>query len=465
MKKLSLFIVLLISIQSFAQSWKYESGGNAFDGKFKTAYTIGKGTEYPYQKPMLTINMFNEDVLNFYIVRAGFFQSEASTNVLWVFDNEPSIIYQTSELTISNDGKTVFLNGFTNTSNGLIISQFDFIQKLKTANKVDVRISDNYGKNDISFNLNGSSNAIKYVISDIYLEYIRGFNEERARIIEEYKLINEREVKAKENLSSLLANYALRINEIENLTKKIIRNSYSEQLNLDSIKSLSLDATNQLKPYLNLFNSNGQSMYILENISEDIPYYLSKVKVESLKKDSIYISNLMSKYDFTAVEKMKLTDAVLKLAKSHSISISQFDTLIVTLPSKFIDISTLDLYNSADKSKLNVSFANLLIPTYIDKLLQIRKNDLAERILFLSKRYMLTSEEEAIIIKKFMEDNVVKILPSDITNTEVLINSKIPYLTKINLLNTYNKNLHSIIIVDKEFMKQLKRKISKLKLD
>ena len=41
MKKL--LIILLIPLISLAQSWTYEKGGNAFDGKYKTSSVLGKG--------------------------------------------------------------------------------------------------------------------------------------------------------------------------------------------------------------------------------------------------------------------------------------------------------------------------------------------------------------------------------------------------------------------------------------
>ena len=72
-----LFILFLCAITNLhSQSWGFKSGGNAFDGKYRTAYVQGSGTDFPYNKPLLTINLFNDDLLNFYITSAGYFQSE-----------------------------------------------------------------------------------------------------------------------------------------------------------------------------------------------------------------------------------------------------------------------------------------------------------------------------------------------------------------------------------------------------
>ena len=58
MKKFILLLFLTFSLNSFTQSWKYNSGGNAFDGKYKVAYVIGKCSDFPYNNPVLTINNF-----------------------------------------------------------------------------------------------------------------------------------------------------------------------------------------------------------------------------------------------------------------------------------------------------------------------------------------------------------------------------------------------------------------------
>ena len=79
MRKIILFTILLCQVTISAQSWSFKSGGNAFDGKYKTSSIKGKGTDFPYNNPLLVINLFKEESLNFYIAEAGYFQDLSET--------------------------------------------------------------------------------------------------------------------------------------------------------------------------------------------------------------------------------------------------------------------------------------------------------------------------------------------------------------------------------------------------
>ena len=66
MRKLLLLLFVTSVFQLNAQTWKYDSGGSDFDGKYKSSYVQGKGSEFPYQKPILAINKFdNANDINF----------------------------------------------------------------------------------------------------------------------------------------------------------------------------------------------------------------------------------------------------------------------------------------------------------------------------------------------------------------------------------------------------------------
>ena len=111
MKKLLFLSILFFYIQTnvSAQSWKYENGGDAFDGKYKTSFVKGNGSNYPYNKPVLAINKFDKDSqINFYISSAGYFQEDTGVKILWVFNTEPNVIYSTYDWSYSSDGKTIF---------------------------------------------------------------------------------------------------------------------------------------------------------------------------------------------------------------------------------------------------------------------------------------------------------------------------------------------------------------------
>lgn len=164
MKKL--LIILLIPLISLAQSWTYEKGGNAFDGKYKTSSVLGKGSEFPYNKPSLVINKFeNDEQINFYLSGAGYFQDNTGIGIKWVFDNEPNTIYSSYSWSLSNDGKIIFFNRFNNPKeNATKLEDIDIIEKLTTASRVQLRVSDDYGTNDLIFSLSGSSKAISFVL-------------------------------------------------------------------------------------------------------------------------------------------------------------------------------------------------------------------------------------------------------------------------------------------------------------
>ena len=106
-------LLLIIPFLSFGQSWKFDSGKSDFDGSYKTAFIQGKGNNFPYNKPVLTINKFsNNSEINFYISEGWSFTENSGSNIKWVFDNEPDIIYLANKLSYSNDGLIVFFLNF-----------------------------------------------------------------------------------------------------------------------------------------------------------------------------------------------------------------------------------------------------------------------------------------------------------------------------------------------------------------
>ena len=52
MKNLLILLTLFaFTLQSNAQSWKKSSGGDAFDGKYRTSSVRGSGGDFPYENP------------------------------------------------------------------------------------------------------------------------------------------------------------------------------------------------------------------------------------------------------------------------------------------------------------------------------------------------------------------------------------------------------------------------------
>jgi len=475
MKKLLVLLSFCAITNLYSQSWKSSSGGNAFDGKYKTAYVQGVGSEFPYNKPLLTVNLYNDESLNFYIASAGYFQSESETSVKWIFSNEPNVIYITDDLSISKDNKIIFLNSFKNSITSDYLSRLDFINKLKTASRVDVRISDKYDDNDIVFKLSGSSRAINFVISKKYKNKIEAIKKEieleyeLKRIELEAELEKERLEKEQRELSikritTLLSDYSLKNVEIENVIKKIVTYSKRENFKLDSIQSIKIEPTKTLSAHLHLLNLNKDLIYKIDYIDYEAPSYIAKLKGERRNLDSIHISKIIKEYKLSISESNNLLEAILKKSINSYSLLTAFDSLSINLPSKFISTPNIYLIDKDTQSEMSIPYASLLIPEYIKKLTVKRERDIIDRSLFLLSKYELTKEEELKIVNNFKVAEVLKTKAEDIADVIIVLNRKIPGLTKINLLNASGINLYTINIADKAFTKQLKRKISKLKL-
>ena len=215
MKKL-LLILLCLPMIGFGQKggvWKFQESDNPFDGKFKTAFVVGYGSDYPYKSPSLCIQKTekSDDFINFYISGAGYHQ-KTGVSIKWVFDLEPNTIYISSNIYTSKDGKTLFLDDFMNPEGGFKIEGIEFIEKLKQANKVNVRISDEYSSNDLSFSLIGSTRAINLVIPVEYKNNrISELNAERD------KLTN-----IESELSNKLKSYLITDEENEDIIRQVM---------------------------------------------------------------------------------------------------------------------------------------------------------------------------------------------------------------------------------------------------
>tara|TARA_B000000475_G_scaffold272038_1_gene271617 strand:+ start:40 stop:1311 length:1272 start_codon:yes stop_codon:yes gene_type:complete len=303
MKNILFTLALLISFNSFGQTWKYSEGTSAFDGKYKTSIVTGAGNNFPYNNPSLVINQFEGESINFYISDGGFFQEKTGIKVLWVFDNEPDRLYSTYDYSISSDGKILFFTEFNNPDGSGKLKPVDIIEKLTLANKVTVRISDDYSSNDIVFSLRGSTKAINFVIP----------KEERQQMLDsglaERNALAEVEVKNQ----LILENLMKKANE-EKLTSSSLsslKSQFEQDLGLSyytgmgtgkNYKSISVDIYNfdalkransrgytedQLKQFkatsLKMFyrNSEVKVFYVLEDGSKEEIYGTWKVEMDA----------------------------------------------------------------------------------------------------------------------------------------------------------------------------------------
>ena len=281
MKKLLFLSILFLCTQTNikAQSWKYENGGDAFDGKYKTSFVKGSGSKFPYNDPILAINKYdNSPAVNFYISSAGYFQENTSVKILWVFNTEPDVIYSTYDWSYSSDGKTIFLREFNDPKSDNKISKYEFMKKLKSASKVSARISDKYGTNTLTFSLSGSTKAIDFVLPNLK-DLISDVESER-------QIKNKFKEEKKVELNKLLE--ILKTQKISESSMSTLKNKIETDL---GIGFLGLDGTGEsyasikLSPYKQkgMFENFGyvDVFYVLEDGTEKEIYGSFKVDKDS----------------------------------------------------------------------------------------------------------------------------------------------------------------------------------------
>ena len=168
MKFIQTLIALLIIQFSFSQ-WRFNEGGNGFDGKYKAALIIGNGTDYPYDDPFLAVSKYEDGTENFIIGDAGYWQEDTGISIKFYFDDS-DVIYSVYDWGYSRDGKNLYLRSFNDPLNeGQKLSNYEIIDLLRKYSKVRFRISNRYGSNDLTFSLSGSSAAINKVYPDLSL--------------------------------------------------------------------------------------------------------------------------------------------------------------------------------------------------------------------------------------------------------------------------------------------------------
>lgn len=468
MKKILLTLVLIYTCSINSQSWKYESGGNAFDGKYKTSYVVGKGTDYPYHKPLLAINMFNEESLNFYITSAGYFQDESETEILWVFSNEPNILYETIDFSISKDNKNIFLNLFKGSDDSYLM-QLEFIEKLKKASKVSVRIKDKYSQNDISFSLYGSTKAINYAISKKYIE-----NFKLAKKLVEEKAEKEKLEKAQKEeklrlgaikVKKLLNKYNLTKTETENIFAKLGYQSTLSSFTLSDIDSLNIYVFKSSSEF-SIFKNN-KELYKFYFFDDAIPTFVNsereKMRIEELKfinkhmvnVKSMLLSDGMNEDEFSLIE----SEIHKELERSSSSKLKDIKDFSVVLPNKFIKFSSLILKDAQDKSIIEIDRLDLSVPNYI-KLKKESRNSTARKIIDdLILKYDFTVEEMQLIDNKLNENTYYNFEPRNMVKCDVVFSDYDKAITTFRFLDKKDSKMYELIIIDKLFTKRLKRKL------
>ena len=306
------FVLILFSINvSFSQTWKYSSGGNTFDGKYKVSSITGYGTDFPYDSPKLFINKFDDGIVNFYISGAGYFPSVTSTK--WAFDNEPGIFYESLYTSTNEDSKIIFFNRFRNPVTNLELDRFEIIEKLTMANFVEIRITTSFSKNDLKFSLSGSSRAIDYVLGIKNVKFLA--NEERLKRKAAYeriqnlkkleisnKLILDEKIKIFRNHLDKQSVQRWQKSSIINIIKnELTKNNYEYLNDYDTIKFIPIiTPSNNFNGRIEVFLVNKNSQIKIKeydrnywNINDDSPIYsianqkINDNKINFIKEDSI----------------------------------------------------------------------------------------------------------------------------------------------------------------------------------
>jgi hypothetical protein len=155
-----------IALTALGQGWKSEIGGNAFDGEYITAFVQGKSTSSSYKAPLIVLNKFEGSQINFYLAGAGYFQEGTGVSIQWIFDGDKDKMFSTYDWSYSADGKSLFIeeiNHPTYLTTKMNVEAFlKYFQECKT---LDIRISNNYSKVDLSFSLSGFTKASSQIIT------------------------------------------------------------------------------------------------------------------------------------------------------------------------------------------------------------------------------------------------------------------------------------------------------------
>lgn len=351
MKTILSLSALLITLTLTAQSWTFSEGGDAFDGKYKTSSVIGKGTNYPYTKPSLVINKFEgEENINFYISGGGYFQEKTGISVLWVFDNEPNKIYSTYDWTISSDGKILFFREFNNPDGLARLKPIDIIDKLTLANKVTVRMKDDYGSNDIVFSLSGSTKAINSVIPQ----------DERKKIIDLAKADRDAVEGEAEKNQTVFDELMKKVTEekLSSSSVSLLKSSFQKDLGLSyytgqgtgkNYKTISVegkigDAMFESYGYVDIYyvlsDGSKEKIYGTWSVEKDAPVFervkeeVAKIEAEKAEKeenDKQHLIGLLKKYQRADII-THLSDKLLKEANRYNgFSISSIKDIKIIL--------------------------------------------------------------------------------------------------------------------------------------
>ena len=389
MKKLLFLSILFLYTQTnvSAQSWKYENGGDVFDGKYKTSFVKGTGSNYPYNKPILAINKYDTSTaVNFYISSAGYFQEGTDVNIMWVFNTEPDVIYSTYDWSYSSDGKTIFLREFNDPKSDNKISKYEFMKKLKSASKVSARISDKYGTNTLTFSLSGSTKAIDFVLPNLK-DLISDVESER-------QIKNKFKEEKKVELNKLLE--ILKTQKISETSMSVLKNQIETDLGIGLLgqeRGTGETYTSiKISPYKQkgMFESYGyvNVFYVLEDgtekeiygsfkVDKDSPLF-KKIEEEKLLKEKQQKEEklLREKQQKIRNENIKRENEILnKLLVKYKLDALKKEIFGAVMSEKYLLTNSTESWEVNKIQKVSVIISNFKFKKYWSMDVIIRLND------------------------------------------------------------------------------------------
>lgn len=171
-KSLGLLFLILQFPLIQGQSWTFKSGGDDFDGTYKTSSIVGKGSEFPYNKPLFVVNKFSDNVEpNVYLSDIGYTGCD-DNQLIFVFDGERK--YTISDLSTNREEDILFISKLY-WHDDVIGYRTDvpvafLLDEIKRSSRMSVRFKNDCSQKDFYFTLAGSSKAIDFVLGPNWVE-------------------------------------------------------------------------------------------------------------------------------------------------------------------------------------------------------------------------------------------------------------------------------------------------------
>jgi hypothetical protein len=267
-----LALTFFISLTCYSQ-WSFKSNKDDFDGNYKTASVYGNGGSFPYTKPLLVLNKFENKQINIYLTGIGY--SGCDNRIIYFKFNNDEVIYETAYVSSGSDFDAWFFTSFKN------LEQYQFIEKLSKHNSLSVRVISDCNSKDYKFNLNGSTKAINFVLGKDWIENERKYH------------LNEISIeRKKDSLTNVRLDLMIKESKIKDSINKIKKNEQEQKkrIMLDSIKELKLLKINN--DYKIKYSDLNYMFFEPVNETTRFFQFMQDIKPKlNLKRDAIIVIN------------------------------------------------------------------------------------------------------------------------------------------------------------------------------